>query len=344
MGSMGGVVRQFGTRRASVAAIAATFLAAACGTADRAPTGVVAASREAASASASKENGGLPSRYVIPGAAVFPEGIAFDQRTGTIFVSSTTDGTVFRGDVRDSVLSPFLPPGADGRTTAIGLEVDGSGRLYVAGGATGYIFVYDDRTGQLVARFSSGASPTFINDIAIAKGDTAYVTDSQSPYIYRIAPSPDGTLTFTRWLDLTGTPIVYGPGFNLNGIDATPDGRYLFTVQSNTGYLFRIDTRTKQIVQVDLGGATLVNGDGIYLRGSTLYVLQNAQGILAEVRLNVEKATGTVVSRTTDPTFDYPTSLVEARGRLLVVNSQFERRNAGQPPVLPFTVSVVKAP
>ena len=33
-----------------------------------------------------------------------------------------------------------------------------------------------------------------------------------------------------------------------------------------------------------------------------------------------------------------------AKGRLLVVNSQFDRRNAGEAPDLPFTVASVKRP
>src|SRR5215210_5116525 len=36
-----------------------------------------------------------------------------------------------------------------------------------------------------------------------------------------------------------------------NGIAATEDGRYLITVQSNTGNLYRINTRSKEIRQVD---------------------------------------------------------------------------------------------
>jgi hypothetical protein len=39
-----------------------------------------------------------------------------------------------------------------------------------------------------------------------------------------------------------------------------------------------------------------------------------------------------------------PTSLVGARGRLLVVNSQFDKRFSGATPVLPFTASVVRIP
>ena len=62
---------------------------------------------------------------------------------------------------------PFLAGRTDGRTTAIGLEVDNDGHLFVAGGATGFVFVYDELTGALLAKLSGGSSPTFINDIAV---------------------------------------------------------------------------------------------------------------------------------------------------------------------------------
>jgi Cu-Zn family superoxide dismutase len=115
-------------------------------------------------------------------------------------------------------------------------------------------------------------------------------------------------------------------------------------VQTNTGNLCRIDIATKEIVQLDVSGATFPNGDGLWVRGNTLYVLQNQQGIISEIRVNPTQARGTVVSQTTDPSFMVPTSLVGARGRLLVVNSQFNRRGPGLSPVLPFTVSVVAIP
>ena len=201
-----------------------------------------------------------------------------------------------------------------------------------------------DLTGELVARLSGGSSPTFINDIAIDQQGVGYATDSQSPVIYRIVPNGSGGYTLERWLELSGTPIVYGPGFNLNGIVVAPGDRYLFTVQSNTGKIYRIDIATREIVQVDVGGATFVNGDGLWMRGTTLYVLQNQQETISEIRLQPNQARGTVVSQTTDPSFMYPTSLVGARGRLLVVNSQFDKRAPGATPVPPFTVSVVAIP
>jgi len=82
-----------------------------------------------------------PSAYVLPGDAVFPEGIATGPG-GAFYVSSTTDGTIFRGDVREAQAGVLSPGGADGRTTAVGLRTDRSGRrLFVAGGATGRAWV-----------------------------------------------------------------------------------------------------------------------------------------------------------------------------------------------------------
>ena len=141
------------------------------------------------------------------------------------------------------------------------------------------------------------------------------------------------------WLDLTTTPIVYQAGFNLNGIVATPDDRYLIVSQTNTGELFRIDLATKAVVQIDLGGES-VAGDGLALRGQTLFAV--AGGLIVKVRLSDQFTSGDVLSRTGDASFSSPTTLAIARGRLLVVNSQFA--NQGGTPTLPFTVSSVPIP
>jgi DNA-binding beta-propeller fold protein YncE len=327
------------TRRVmSVATIAFVATFTACDRPATEPTAPL-------TASAAKGDGGgaLPTRYVLPGSSVFPEGVAFDQKTQRVFVSSTTNGTIFAGDASDETLAAFLAPGGDGRTTAIGLDVDDDGHLFVAGGATGLVFVYDANTGALIERLSGGSTPTFINDIAVDGDGVAYITDSMSPVIYRIVPDGAGGYTIERWLELAGTPIVYTTGFNLNGIVVSSNGRYLFTIQSNTGRIYRIDTATKEIVQLDVGGTTFPAGDGLWLHGNALYVLQNQQELITELRVQPIQANADIVGQTTDESFRFPTSLVIARGRMLVVNSQFDRR-ATSNPVLPFTVSVVPVP
>lgn len=113
------------------------------------------------------------------------------------------------------------------------------------------------------------------------------------------------------------------PGFNLGGIVATPDGRYLLVAQGTTGRLWRIDLASKEITPVDLGGASIVNADGIVLRGHTLWVVQNFSRQISELALDGQWASARNVTVTqTSPQRTFTTAKI-ANGRLLVVDSQF---------------------
>jgi sugar lactone lactonase YvrE len=284
-------------------------------------------------------------RYVLPGEQVFPEGVAYRSDTGDFYVGSTTDGTVFRGNVEGGPKEAevFLEPESDGRTTAIGMEVDEEGRLFIAGGETGRIFVYDTESADLVRRLDTpDAKATFLNDVAVTPDGDAYFTDSMRPVLFRLTSTGDGVGEAEPWLNFEGTPAEYEEGFNFNGIDATEDGRYLVAVQSNTGELFRIDTENKEVVEIDLGGETLVNGDGLLLDGRTVYVVRNEQELIVPVKLSREFTSGKVGEPFTDPSFAFPTTIAKTDGRLLVVNSQFDKQEGE--PELPFTVSSIEVP
>lgn len=284
-----------------------------------------------------------PAGTAAPG--VFPEGVATDQHT--FFVGSTTDGTIYRGRLDGDRATPFLAGGADGRTQAVGLKVD-HGRLFVAGGMTGLVFVYDIASQALVGSFQvpNAADPTFVNDLAVAKDGSVYITDSLRPTLYRIAPGDyanSAPQTLEVFVDFTGTVLQYEPGFNLNGIVATRNGKYLALAQSNTAELFRLRIADRTVRQISLDGA--VSGDGLVLKGRRLYAVerQGDVGYVVKIRMRGHLTQGRVVSRTTDPTFDDPTTAAFARGRLLVVNSQFGERAAGETPD-PFTVSRIRLP
>jgi Cu-Zn family superoxide dismutase len=281
--------------------------------------------------------------YTLPGNAVFPEGVAYDAVTGNFYVSSTGDGSIMRGNINGTAAEVWLPGGHDGHTFATGLKVDSQGRLYVSGGSTGLMSIYDTRTKALLAQFKTGATPTFVNDVALTPDGSAYFTDSNQPVIYRVAPA-GGQFTYEQWLPLTGTVASYVQGFNLNGITASEDGRYLVVVQSNTGKLHRITVATKEVRTIDVGNETFTSGDGIGLSGDYLHVLRNSLGLLVTVQLNADLSAGQVVSAWTSPAFMYPTTFAQAGSRLLVVNSQFNNRGPGLSPVLPFTIANVPAP
>jgi sugar lactone lactonase YvrE len=287
----------------------------------------------------------LPDLYNLPRDARYPEGITADNESGDFYVSSVVDGSIYRGKVSNQQAKLFLPGGQNGRTNATGLKLD-DGRLYVAGAQTGKVFVYDTSSGDLIRSFDTQGAAGFLNDLAINPhtGD-AYITDSSVPTLWRIS---GGELE--AWLPLRGTPIEYKEGFNLNGIVATPDGRYLLTVQSNTGNLYRIDTQTKQVRPVVLGGAKLlIQGDGLVLKGHTLYVVRN-QGFITKVSLDDQFTSGQVEGDTTVPSpeedGDFPTTGALVGERLLVVNSQFDEGGpaGGADPEIPFTVSAMPAP
>lgn len=283
--------------------------------------------------------------YVLPGAAVFPEGVTVLD--GSYYATSTNGGAIYRGDLRQRRAEVFLPPGQHGRTAAIGLKATAT-RLVIAGGATGLVSVYDRRSGSRVAQFSNGASeqrPTFLNDVAIAPNGDAYVTDSVRPVLYRISAAQlarpvAGRQSLPVYRNFTGTALRYQSGFNVNGLVATPDGRFVIVAQSNTGKLYRVRLADRTVSRVDLGRALLTGADGLVLLDSrVLYVVRNALERVVEVRLGPVYGTGRVVSGTTDPAFQFPTTAAVAGDRLLVVNSQFA--GPGEPP---FTLTSIPLP
>ncbi len=223
------------------------------------------------------------------------------------------------------------------------MKVDPGGRLFVAGGDTGRIFVYDTNTGELVGSFSNDEEMTFVNDVALTPDSSAYFTDSMNPELYRVLPNPDGGYEFEPFLSFEATVLEYDEGINLNGIAASEDGRYLVTVKSNTGELYRINPGTEEVSLIDTGGADLTNGDGILLDGQTLYVVRNRQELIVPIELSEDFSSGVASESFTDESFMFPTTIAKVGDRLLAVNAQFDRRE-GQDPELPFDVTSIPIP
>lgn len=278
----------------------------------------------------------FPEQIDLPGGFA-PEGIAIGDGH-TFFVGSIPTGAVYRGDLRTgegSVLVPATP----GRQ-AIGLDVDQRARLFVAGGPTGRAFVYDARSGGLLAEYVLTQPPTFVNDVVVTR-DGAYFTDSLPQQLYRIPLGPDGALgPAPETIPLSGD-IAFVAGFNVNGIDATPSGRTLVVVQSNLGKLFTVDPRTGVTDETDLGGEMVTAGDGILLDGKTLFVVRNQQNRIAVVQLSADLGSGTLVRHLTHPDFAVPTTIAEFGQRLYAVNAKF-----GTPvtPTTPYWVTQLRKP
>ncbi|MDF2745220.1 MAG: superoxide dismutase [Actinomycetia bacterium] len=221
----------------------------------------------------------------------------------------------------------MLVPGQPGVRSAIGIKVDRRNRLFVAGGATGKAFVYDARTGADLASYqlATPGAATFVNDVVVTR-KAAWFTDSSAAQLYALPLGRHGGLPDqdeVRVLPLKGDFQLATGGPNLNGIVAARDGRVLLAVQSVTGKLFRINPRSGRTREVDLGGATLANGDGMLLAGRVLFVVQNRLNQIAVVKLSRSLDRGRLVATITDPDFDVPTTIAFQAGSLYAVNARF---------------------
>ncbi len=274
----------------------------------------------ARSATTSHQHRNLPATIPLPN-GFRPEGIAI-ARDGTFYVGSIPTGAVFSGNVR-SGQGAVLVEGREGRA-AIGLKVDARGRLFVAGGPAGMAFVYDARSGEPLASYQLATGASFINDVVVTR-TAAWFTDSLSANLYRVPLGRHGELPAQG--DVTALPLSgdfqLQDGFNVNGIDDARGGRVLVIVQSNTGLLFTVDPRTGVARRIDLDGEAVPNGDGILLRGDTLFVAQNQLNLVAKIRLRHDLTAGRVVVRISDPDFDVPTTIASFRDNLYVVNARF---------------------
>jgi sugar lactone lactonase YvrE len=247
-----------------------------------------------------------------------PEGIAI---AGTAFyVGSIPTGAIYRGNLRTGK-GAVLVAGGSGKA-AIGVEVN-RGRLFVAGGPTGKAFVYAAATGRELAAYQLTTAATFVNDVVVTR-TAAWFTDSVNQVLYRVPLGPGGRpgpASSVRTVPLTGA-LVYTTGFNVNGIDATPDGKRLVIVQSNTGKLFAV-TPAGVTREIGLGGGGVPRGDGLLLDGRTLFVVQNRDNKIARIALAPGLVSGRITGFLTDSDFDVPTTIDDLGTRLYAVNARF---------------------
>ena len=252
----------------------------------------------------------------------FPEGIAVGHST-SFYVGSLIDGTVLLGNLRNGeILGASAPLPAD--QISVGLAFDPrTNFVYTASGfgPDGRVAVLDGRSLELVENIELSSSAGFVNDVIVTR-DAAFLTDSFVPVLYRLGLQnglPDASDVTT--LPLIGFDSV--PGFNANGIVATPDDRWLVIVNSATGILYRVDPVTGVSLPIDLGGGTLVSGDGLVLSGRTLYVVQSGLGQVSVLELRNDFLTGSVQQVIVLPAWETPTTGGLFGKSLYVVDARF---------------------
>jgi Cu-Zn family superoxide dismutase len=273
---------------------------------------------------------------LTPDPAGNPEGIEFDKHARAFYVSITADGAIYRGTLGSDTVTPFIA-GPKGGGSAVGLEKH-RGKLYVAGGASGKITVYDLNTKQAVATFDTGTGG-FLNDLVVTKRGDVYVTDSFRPTLWHVTGDQVKAGSGTpQALDVSATEYTKDQ-FNLNGIVSKRPDR-LVVVNSFTGKLFRIDLAEdgKAVEAIDeIEGVTLKGGDGMILDRGKLVVVTGNPAQLNSVKLKDEAARAELRGMQTSPLLKGPSTVARAKGLYLVVNADFATSTK------PFTVAGLPA-
>ena len=263
-----------------------------------------------------------------------PEGIA----TGyghTLYAGSLADGRILRINARTGARTTVVP-GAAG-SVSVGLSFDRrSGYLFVAGGPTGTARVVNTRTGQVLATHQLVPAGNFVNDVIVTR-TAAYFTVSSLATLYRLPLGPGGSLAGAPQAVALGGQWQQVAGFNANGIEATANGKWLIVVNSTLGALFRVDPATGTATRIDLGGASVSNGDGLLLHGRTLYVVRNRLNLVAVVRLAPDLTSGVYARDLTSPHFRVPTTVARFGNSLYLPNARF-----GTPPTPDTEYEIVR--
>jgi sugar lactone lactonase YvrE len=277
-----------------------------------------------------------PSEVIILPGATSAEGIAAG-RGATFYAGDLFAGDIFRGNIQRGTAELFIDAPA-GRM-AVGMAADlRHDLLFVAGGFTGQGYVYDLGTGATVASYQFATPPaTVINDVAVTRRG-AWFTDSLQGQLYFVPVSRAGVPGPSRTLALSGPAADTSGEFNLNGIQATANGKTLIVAHSTNGQLYTVDPRTG--ASATIAGVSVPQVDGLVLDGRRLWAVQNTNQV-TRIRLAADLSSGVVEEVITSELFQVPATAARFGSRLAVVNAKFD--TGIPPPADQYELVLVKA-
>ncbi|MFT7519414.1 MAG: sugar lactone lactonase YvrE [Kiritimatiellia bacterium] len=288
----------------------------------------------------------LLDQYVLDGDDLFPEGITFDTSRQAFVVGSLEHGRLTSIDA-DGTQRVLFEDDVEGDWAISGVKYDSAGDNVWACANTmsgeaqagSEIWQVHVPTADLVRHDLSdaGTQTPRCNDLVLGP-DAAYVTDSQSPYIYRI-PSGGTAEVFATHEDFHGTFV------GMNGLDITADG-VLLAARFRPAALFRVPLNDgADIHQVDLSGAEFEGkspfsgADGLIFLGATLYVTMDARMLL----LDSDDGWSTATVRHIEMQPGLSTATV-ADDAVYAVKSEVVKHVLRTPPELPFAIVRVPQP
>ena len=144
---------------------------------------------------------------------------------------------------------------------------------------------FDLEDGRLIREYAIEKTDKnhLFNDVAIARDGTVYFTSFAYGMIYTINSVTDEIQEF----------LPMPEGVWNNGIDITPDDRFLFVAGSDK--IFRVDLETKELLELPSPAGEIVGyGDGLYFNdGNLLAITGHREGehvVNRVVRLHLSEA------------------------------------------------------
>jgi sugar lactone lactonase YvrE len=123
------------------------------------------------------------------------------------------------------------------------------------------------------------------------------------------------------------------PGFNLNGIAASRDGKTLIVAHSNLGKLYTVNPSTGDSALI--AGADVPNVDGILFEAGRIFAVQNFSNQISVLRPSRDLSHAVLLKvignppPPASPIFQIPTTVARFGGLLATVNAKFD---TGFPP------------
>jgi sugar lactone lactonase YvrE len=282
----------------------------------------------------------------LPGDRVFPENISSDK-AGNIYVGNLGAGGVFRIKPNSTVVESWIAPGAYGSNGVLGVLADErSNTLWVCSNALKEVGIdiaggdsisslkgFDLKTGQGKISVPLPTTPSFCNDIAIGPDGSAFVSNSSSAEILRLAPNAKA---LEIWFSDPGLQPKDGTG--LDGLAFGDDGS-LYVDRYDPGDIYRIEVKGGKAGKATKlqTSRTLVNTDAIRPLGNNRFLLVEGGGRVDRMTIKGDSA----IVETLKDGFDTPTGATRVGNVVWVSEAQFgflfDPAKKGQKPA-PFRI------
>lgn len=283
----------------------------------------------------------------------YPEGVAFNNKTQTFYVSSVKTGTIGQVDQNGKYAVFFEDSGLK---SSFGMKVDSKqNRLYVCVSDPNYSKYSDSSTFKKMARLISidlnsakkvldinlavlYPGKHFANDLTFDDKGNIYVTDSFSPVIYKVDAQGKASI-------FTESDLFKGEDVGLNGIVFHPKG-FLLVANDRDGALFKVDiTHPANITKVKLKNF-FPGADGLLWDQQNNLVLIQNKGIDKAFQLfsndNWQSAEIKAATASTDR-FANPTTGVIQNNKIYLLNSKMnELTDSTKTPSKEFSLQEVQ--